>query len=253
MRSILIVTLTLVCLACTDRTVVSNDNTTTTNGDGDGDATGETGPDGDLPSTSGDGDGEPSDNACGCEEGQLCVGDCSYGDFDPDEVENPRCIDDAICFEHGFDSPECMELACDAPWSEPLGVCGDSADYNIICEPSSPPPSCYEIDQDCPDNEKCVPRLPDRWGYSTARCVPVVDVGAPGDPCSSQGADPASEGTDSCDFTSMCWNGALTAEPFEGICRPFCEWENDELTCPEGLTCEWVIAPDTFRLCVPSP
>ena len=113
-------------------------------------------------------------------------------------------------------------------------VCGDSADYNIICEPFSPPQSCWELAQDCPDDTKCVAREPDRWGYNTTRCVPIVGTGAAGEPCTSEGANPESEGTDSCDATSMCWNGTLTAEPFD------------------GTSCEAVIE-SPFHLCLPSP
>jgi hypothetical protein len=254
MRSTLLVTLTLslICLACTDRTVVGNDdgNTTTTNGDGDGDASSETGPDADLP-WSGDGDGgpDPNEDACGCEQGQLCVGDCIWGDFNPNWVDNPRCINDAICFEHGFDSPECMDLACQTPWADPIDSCGDSAGYDIICDPASTFPSCNEVVQDCPDGEKCVVRVPDRRGFYTSRCVGIPGMGAPGEPCMSEGADPESEGTDSCDASSMCWSGTLTAEPFEGICRPFCALD---MSCPDGLTCAQLL-PAPFFLCVPAP
>jgi hypothetical protein len=241
---------TLTCAACSERAILAEGDESS-DSDTDGDATTDTESgdgDGDATTDTESGDGDPSEDACGCEEGQLCVGDCDWGDFNPDEVENPRCIDDAICFEHGFDSPECMGLACNAPWSEPLGVCGDSADYNIICEPFSPPQSCSELSQDCPD-AKCVAREPDRWGFNTTRCVPIVGTGAAGEPCTSEGADPESEGTDSCDATSMCWSGTLVAEPFMGTCRPFCD---EDAGCPDGMTCEAVLSTP-FYLCLPSP
>ncbi|HLT39943.1 MAG TPA: hypothetical protein VK034_26865 [Enhygromyxa sp.] len=84
MRSTSIVTFVLILGACSARSVTSDDqsSSTTTDDEGDGDATTET-DSADLPSTSGDGDGDPLADPCGCEDGQLCVGDCIWGDFNP--------------------------------------------------------------------------------------------------------------------------------------------------------------------------
>jgi hypothetical protein len=247
-RPTLLVILSLVCLACTDPTVVSDDgaNTTTTNGDGDGDATSTSG-DGD-----GDGDGEPSDDACGCEDGQLCVGDCVWGPFEPHYLANARCVDGAPC-EQGVESSACMELACGAASATTLATCESldvSNGYDIICDPASSQQGCDPSSADCPEGEKCVPQLP-QWGpdaWGTARCVPVVGTHAPGEACSSTGADPAVAGTDSCDAGSVCWSGSLSGEPFEGLCQPYC---SQDLACPEQQSCEPVVWD--IPLCVPSP
>lgn len=248
MRSGLLVTFSLVCVACSDRTVVSDDeaNSTTTNGDGDGDMSTETSTSGD-----GDGDGDPLADPCGCEDGELCVGDCVWGDFNPDSVQNRRCIDATLCNENGWDSLECMEHACYVPWAERQSYCGppdESEGYDIICGEGIGPASCDETAQDCPEDEKCVLQSLDRFDNVT-RCVLVVGTDAIGEPCSSQGADPDGEGTDSCVATAMCWNGTLTNEPFEGVCQPFCSPLDPQ--CPEQMGCELAFGP--FQLCLPSP
>lgn len=232
----------LIASACSDRPIMSDDTSSTMpDGDGDSDT-----------STSGDGDdSDPSANPCGCENGQLCVGDCAWGDFEPDKMVNPRCIDATICDEQGKDSPSCKELACGKPWAAMLPSCGPLSEwtgYDIICNPSWSPVSCDIVGQDCPKGEKCVARIPDRWGFYDTRCVPVDGTGAAGDPCTSEGADPDSAGTDSCGASSMCWNGSLTAEPFEGTCYEFC-FGYDSSSCPEETTCQPVA--EAILLCVP--
>jgi hypothetical protein len=232
----------LIASACSDRPITSDDETSSTMADGDSDTT-----------TSGDGeDSDPSANPCGCEGGQLCVGDCFWGDFNPDKMVNPRCIDATVCNEQGKDSPSCKELACGKPWAAMLPSCGPLSGwigYDIICDPDWSPQWCGIVDQDCPKGEKCVARIPDRWGFYDARCVPVDGTGTAGDPCTSEGADPDSAGTDSCGASSMCWKGSLTAEPFEGTCREFCSGQLDSLSCPEETTCQLVA--DAIWLCVP--
>ncbi|MFO7561326.1 MAG: hypothetical protein R6X02_01680 [Enhygromyxa sp.] len=223
---------------------MSEDETSDGNGDGDDDGATTTGAD--MPTTGG------KDDACGCEAGQLCVGDCVFPiGFDPTKIINSRCIDAGACDEHGIDSPECMELACARPWAETLDECGPAGatnGYDIVCSEKNPA-WCDEITQDCPQGEKCVIRPADRWGHHTARCVPVTGTDAAGEPCTSAGASPDSDGTDSCDATSMCWSGSLDTEPFEGTCHGFCSDYADSSACPEQTSCQ--LLEDSFWLCVP--
>jgi hypothetical protein len=233
----------LLTTACSARPVADGDDTGTagTNDEttvGDGDTTESTG------------DGDPED-PCGCDDDQWCVADCQWGDFQPNQIINPRCIDAALCIEHGSDSPPCLEVACgslDATATQNCATPEQSFGYDIICG-GLLESACDEVVQDCPEGEKCVARL-DRFGVLPTRCVPVVGSDPIDAPCSSTGHDPAAAGTDSCDEAGMCFNGMLSAEPFEGTCYPFCS-AFDDPQCPPSTACSPV--DDEFMLCVPVP
>jgi hypothetical protein len=195
----------------------------------------------------GDGDGDGDDDPCGCDPGAICVADCVFGDFNPDTLENLHCIEDPACSEPNIHTPECIVIACESPFAEEeLGCDPEQREgVDLICNyPNGP---CDAISQDCPDGEKCVAKVPDADLLWTAYCVPIVGMDAVGQSCSSQGGS-IDEGTDSCDGQSMCWNGAVSAEPFDdGTCQPFCDGSMNN-ACPDGMTCEMVTAG--FQLCV---
>lgn len=112
----------------------------------------------------------------------------------------------------------------------------------MLCDdwPMNP---CDEIVQDCIDGEKCVVTIDGEWPNLPSECQPVMGTDAPGEPCTSFG-----NSIDSCTSEAMCWSGELTAEPFEGICQPYCDGTEQQPSCPDNLACV-LIAPD-FHLCI---
>jgi hypothetical protein len=199
---------------------------------------------------SGDGDGDGDGDPCGCDPGAICVADCVFNDFDPNTYEDLRCVEDQACSEANVHTEACIEVACASPFAEESNACVSPEEregVDVICYVPNHNAPCDETTQDCPEGEKCVAKLPDANFLWTAYCVPIVGAGALGESCSSQGGRKG-EGTDSCDGQGMCWNGAVSAEPFDdGICQPFCDGSMND-ACPDGMTCEMVA--QGFRLCV---
>ena len=223
------------------RTDGSTEGEGETNGDGDGDGEGE----GD-----GDGEGDTNDDAelCACEAGQICVGDCAFSDFGPDSVTNRRCIDAEPCVGVDPYNAPCITEACGSPYASVMscGPSGAHADVDVLCAMVYPR-DCDEFIHDCPEDEKCVFHIPSSELYPHSHCEWVDGMDAAGDPCSSEGQAPF-DSHDSCDASSMCWGGAPIAEPFEGICHPYCTGSVDEPICPDGMSCELI--EGRFHLCM---
>ena len=186
---------------------------------------------------------------CECEGDQLCVGTCviSIGLPVSAEIKDLQCIDPEPC-EEGIDTPACRMAACGSATYEVLDSCESLpvGGYDVLCSNDSLPGACDPIAQDCPEGQKCVGQVsPDEFDVVPVQCVDIEGNAGIGEPCSSEGNIPGA--TDTCDETGICWNGtALSAEPFEGVCQPFCF---GEFECPEGLSCE-LVDDDLFNLCV---
>lgn len=196
-------------------------------------------PEPDLPAS-----GDP----CDCEANQLCVAVCETGDFnDSWSIQDSFCLADPACELPDVDHPACREVACGPQFvlTPLLDGCGPYQGYDILCPPWASASLCDPAAQDCPEAEKCVIAIAEA-DYSAAWCVPVQGIGAAGDDCSSDGFG-LDGGTDSCDATSMCWNGEASIGPFAGTCQPFCH--PIDSSCPNGMICEPVIP--NFPLCIP--
>ena len=122
-----------------------------------------------------------------------------------------------------------MSIACSPPDSstsvgtESSASTSDSSTF-VPTEQDTPNNHCDPLEQDCPEDEKCVPysSTGGNWDY---KCVPVLGNQAPGQPCTSSGT---LESTDDCDETSWC---------YDGECAPFCMGPADALECPPGTAC----------------
>lgn len=83
---------------------------------------------------------------------------------------------------------------------------------------------CYEVAQDCPEGQKCVPFV---GSCSLPRCVPITGDKPAGEPCTADEL-----GGDDCDEHSWCYPGSVDTElPTE--CIPFCHGPFDELFCDD--------------------
>jgi hypothetical protein len=200
----------------------------------------------DLPSSATDDDGEP-EPGCDCEEGDLCAADCPEGvpsvPATSPVAHNFRCVSDPACPSDDFDNPACRELVCGSAYILLIDSCGidDPPNIDILCDWKTLT-NCDMSTQDCPDGEKCVARTLDEEQLFASICVPVEGMDMVGEPCTGDGAP---EFTDSCGADSMCWNGTLMDQPYDGVCLAFCE------SCPVGSSCE-ELAP-WIELCVENP
>lgn len=190
-------------------------DTITGDGDGEGDGDGD---------TTGDGDGEPppTPDACGCDEGEVCVG----------------LADSACAFGSGFsliciDASDCLgPCTCETVCGE---ACVPSCDYAVSvdfwCDSLGGLNDCDVLEQNCPDGEKCVPTE----GFDDNTCVPAGGDAAAGEPCFGGGG-----GEDNCDANSWCYaanGGEPTCQPF---CTPEAECEDPDQSC--GIFNSGVIA-----------
>jgi hypothetical protein len=107
---------------------------------------------------------------------------------------------------------------------------------------------CSLWDQDCPEDEKCMPWSNDgSSSWNSSRCSPIEEnAGEPGDECTVEGSGVS--GIDSCGIDAMCWN---VNEENIGTCVAFCEGTEANPVCENpGTSC--VIANDGFLiLCLP--
>jgi hypothetical protein len=201
-------------------------------------------------------DDPPVDPCAKCSESEICFGFCEGADFG-DGLITAECIEHPACTENP-QSPACVEAACTSPYAriESLDCDGTPAlgNYEFLCavgywwEPCGQDGGGWSGEQCVPDT-KCVPQVPDRWGLWPSDCRPIVGTDPVGSPCTSEGADPAADGVDSCDGQGVCWNGSLQSEPFAGTCLGYCTYLDFE--CPVGSSCQEVSTD--FFLCVPTP
>lgn len=102
--------------------------------------------------------------------------------------------------------------------------------------------TCDVWQQDCPENEKCVPSGVD---FSQYKCVPVTGAQGPGESCMTDGFEGAN---DDCDATGFCFG--YDAEQLGGQCYPFCTGNHDMPACIDGWQCK--IPAQGPALCVES-
>jgi hypothetical protein len=119
---------------------------------------------------------------------------------------------------------------------------GDSDDgssfiqkFDIVCFAHCPPWRCDVWDQDCGDDEKCVPWANDGGDtWTDVRCAPVDPAPALiGQPCLAQGNGVS--GIDDCEAGAFCWGVDPTT--LEGTCVAMCTGSQAQPLCPEGLEC----------------
>jgi hypothetical protein len=105
--------------------------------------------------------------------------------------------------------------------------------------------SCYcdPFQQDCAEDEKCVPfsAFGDTW--DCVKCVPILGEQPVGESCSYDGLV---QSTDDCDAESFC----LTPEA-EGTCLAFCDGSADNPICADGTTCI-IMNQGSITLCMPA-
>ena len=187
----------------------------------------------------------PAYEPCECAPDELCVADCDVGVY----LENFRCLGPPEC-NGDVDDPMCLIEACEYSFATLEDCDGETFGADIVCFLDYELYGlCRSLDQDCPEDEKCVLQVIGWEQLYTGQCVPHDEPGAAvGEACSSEGIV---TGLDDCGADSMCWTGEVSSEPFVGTYHAFCTLENGEPTCPEGSACE-MIGPDDFYLCVPN-
>ena len=106
-----------------------------------------------------------------------------------------------------------------------------------------PSAGCDVFAQDCPAGEKCL-AVASTSGFmdplDTTECVVIQSGSPPGDPCMNWFDMPNMSWFDTCDATSMCWNGT---------CEPFCMGTLAQPICPPGLHCS-ISYEGLLALCV---
>lgn len=136
----------------------------------------------------------------------------------------------------------------------------DPCDCLFLCPPCPPrgcpghDPSCGEvfecdvIEQDCPEDEKCMPWANDGSSiWNASRCAPVdANPASIGEPCEVEGS--AWSGIDSCDVSQMCF---YVGKDNTGTCVGFCGGSAQDPICPDGQSCS-VTNDGTLPLCLPS-
>jgi hypothetical protein len=194
----------------------------------------------------------PPADPCMCEDGAICVADCLWSADYSDYVDNFRCVDDPACLVDPQD-PQCGIASCGYSAAVTSNCDTNSEGVDLICFGDFELEICDELlkdyGQDCPEGDKCVFEV---LGWEQAhgtRCVEVTGTAAPGESCTSEGA---TIGTDDCDAQGMCWNGAISTEPFVGTCHAYCADVDGQLTCPESSSCQ-VFGDNEFHLCIPDP
>lgn len=95
---------------------------------------------------------------------------------------------------------------------------------------------CSVWDQDCAEDEKCMPWANDGGPeWNATRCTPLdPDAGEVGDPCTTEGS-PVS-GIDTCTVRAVCV--VENEETLEGTCVEVCSGASEAPICmTEGTTC----------------
>jgi hypothetical protein len=106
---------------------------------------------------------------------------------------------------------------------------------------------CDPWAQDCPDGEKCTPRVcaPGATAWDYDACVPVAGEGQPGDECQQVGDGPHE---DDCGSGAMCWN---YDEEGVGICTALCIGSAEAPECADNNTNCVIANQGVLPLCLP--
>ncbi|MEX1364920.1 MAG: ribulose phosphate epimerase [Nannocystaceae bacterium] len=114
---------------------------------------------------------------------------------------------------------------------------GGSTGASFVATPDGGGPAveCDVWEQDCPDEEKCMPWANDGGSsWNATRCSPVSDnPGQVGDECTVDGSGVS--GIDDCDVGSMCYY--VDPETNVGTCVGFCEGSPAAPMCEPGFLC----------------
>ena len=108
---------------------------------------------------------------------------------------------------------------------------------------------CSIWEQDCPEDEKCMPWANDAGNpWNATQCTPLdPNPGDLGDPCTVE--DNGVSGVDTCKKRAMCWY--VDVETLVGECIGLCIGSPNEPTCEDDFA-ECVIPSDgTLAICIP--
>lgn len=105
---------------------------------------------------------------------------------------------------------------------------------------------CDPFQQDCPEDEKCVPYASAGGSFDANQCVPILGEGQPGDPCTYGGIV---ESTDDCGAESFCWDATDVNGEQVGVCTEFCQGVADEPICPSDTGC-YIANEGSINLCL---
>lgn len=124
----------------------------------------------------------------------------------------------------------------------------DTVDFILDPDGGGATVECDVWEDDCPDDEKCMPWANDGGNsWNATRCSPVSgDPGQVGDACTVEGSGVS--GVDSCDARSMCYY--VDGETNEGICVGFCDGSPMAPTCDNGFICT-IVNDGVLTLCRP--
>lgn len=122
---------------------------------------------------------------------------------------------------------------------QPLDCGGDA------CEPVRCLSQCSPFDQDCGENEKCVPFPTDGGIAAASACVPVArDTNELGEACNR---DPVALAVDTCGAGAVCMGGFGRRT---GVCVELCEGSDNNPVCGDGLRC--VLSSNGAPYCLPT-
>ena len=122
-----------------------------------------------------------------------------------------------------------------------VGFIGDSEMGGVNIE-------CSVWNQDCPENEKCMPWANDGGNsWNATKCTPLdPNPQQPGDACAVEGSGVS--GVDNCAVSSMCWD--VDPETNQGICVAFCSGNETESFCDDPGTECTILNDGTLILCL---
>ena len=129
---------------------------------------------------------------------------------------------------------------------------GSGATPTEGCDPTcdstaGPGERCDVFAQDCVQGQKCAPYSADGDDlYDDAKCVPATGMGAPGEPCKSEGA---SSGVDDCQAGAACWDPNA---PDQAVCVALCQGSQAAPTCPDQPASHCTsVGAGVLKLCLP--
>ncbi len=107
---------------------------------------------------------------------------------------------------------------------------------------------CSNWDQDCPEDQKCMPWADNgSTAWNATKCVPVDPAkDQPGDSCTVEGS--AVSGLDSCDLGVLCWD--VKADTMTGTCVAQCKGPESAPTCSSDTSC-FISNDGVLNLCLP--
>lgn len=107
---------------------------------------------------------------------------------------------------------------------------------------------CSVWDQDCPEDQKCMPYADNGSNaWNATKCVPVDRAkGQPGDTCTVEGS--AVSGFDSCDKGVLCWD--VKPDTMMGTCVAQCMGPEASPSCESDSSC-FISNDGVLTLCLP--